>query len=283
MLVLLGQLQLLGSSVLCRQGPGPARLSLLVPGAAVHGGAPGPADPPHHWREAAPGSAQHAGKSHQCHERVLPARALLQHQGVCREKGGPSAPCPVTSWLPRWQLRGCGQHQLLLPQVKEWVAQLMKTLRDPALPLLELQEIMTSISGRIPPSVEKSIWKVMAQYASNITSVLCRFPSQQVSGCHCALARAWRGLLPPFVLLRHTTENQRSEGNGRVSLFTFICHLLFSTWRKKNPVQKALCVAAPAPEKLGRWQPCGHAGPELHRTLWFSLERRKLRGEPSWL
>ncbi|KAM4649457.1 LOW QUALITY PROTEIN: acetyl-CoA carboxylase 2 [Amazona ochrocephala] len=66
-------------------------------------------------------------------------------------------------------------------KVKEWVAQLMKTLRDPSLPLLELQEIMTSISGRIPLSVEKSIRKVMAQYASNITSVLCRFPSQQIA------------------------------------------------------------------------------------------------------
>lgn len=57
----------------------------------------------------------------------------------------------------------------------------MKTLWDPSLPLLELQEIMTSVSGRIPPSVEKSVRKVMAQYASNITSVLCQFPSQQVS------------------------------------------------------------------------------------------------------
>uniref|UniRef100_A0A8D2PMG0 acetyl-CoA carboxylase n=1 Tax=Zosterops lateralis melanops TaxID=1220523 RepID=A0A8D2PMG0_ZOSLA len=66
-------------------------------------------------------------------------------------------------------------------KIKEWVSQLMKTLRDPALPLLELQEIMTSISGRIPLSVEKSIRKVMAQYASNITSVLCRFPSQQIA------------------------------------------------------------------------------------------------------
>ena len=72
-------------------------------------------------------------------------------------------------------------HHLCSLQVKEWVAQLMKTLRDPSLPLLELQEIMTSISGRIPLSVEKSIRKVMAQYASNITSVLCRFPSPQVS------------------------------------------------------------------------------------------------------
>ncbi|XP_009995147.1 PREDICTED: acetyl-CoA carboxylase 2 [Chaetura pelagica] len=66
-------------------------------------------------------------------------------------------------------------------KVKEWVEQLMKTLRDPSLPLLELQEIMTSISGRIPLSVEKAIRKVMAQYASNITSVLCRFPSQQIA------------------------------------------------------------------------------------------------------
>lgn len=65
-------------------------------------------------------------------------------------------------------------------QLKQWVATLMKTLRDPSLPLLELQEIMTSVAGRIPPGVEKDIRKVMAQYASNITSVLCQFPSQRV-------------------------------------------------------------------------------------------------------
>lgn len=66
------------------------------------------------------------------------------------------------------------------PQLKEWVERLMMTMRDPSLPLLELQDIMTSVSGRIPPAVEKSIKKEMAQYASNITSVLCQFPSQQV-------------------------------------------------------------------------------------------------------
>ncbi|CAH2295134.1 acetyl- carboxylase 2 isoform X4 [Pelobates cultripes] len=66
-------------------------------------------------------------------------------------------------------------------KLKEWVHKLMKTLRDPSLPLLELQEIMTSVSTRIPPPVEKSIRKVMAQYASNITSVLCQFPSQQIA------------------------------------------------------------------------------------------------------
>jgi 5-hydroxytryptamine receptor 2 len=61
----------------------------------------------------------------------------------------------------------------LSPQVKQWVSTLMKTLRDPSLPLLELQDIMTSVAGRVPPAVEKAVRKVMAQYASNITSVLC--------------------------------------------------------------------------------------------------------------
>nr|UXL88908.1 acetyl-CoA carboxylase-like 6 isoform 3 [Potamotrygon motoro] len=66
-------------------------------------------------------------------------------------------------------------------KVKKWVTRLMMTLRDPSLPLLELQDIMTSVSGRIPVSVENAIRKVMAQYASNITSVLCQFPSQQIA------------------------------------------------------------------------------------------------------
>ncbi|KAL3042294.1 hypothetical protein OYC64_020271 [Pagothenia borchgrevinki] len=66
-------------------------------------------------------------------------------------------------------------------KLKEWVERLMKTMRDPSLPLLELQDIMTSVSGRIPPAVEKCIKKEMAQYASNITSVLCQFPSQQIA------------------------------------------------------------------------------------------------------
>ncbi|XP_041957093.1 acetyl-CoA carboxylase isoform X3 [Alosa sapidissima] len=66
-------------------------------------------------------------------------------------------------------------------KMKKWVGSLMKTLRDPSLPLLELQEIMTSVSGRVPVTVEKAIRKVMAQYASNITSVLCQFPGQRIA------------------------------------------------------------------------------------------------------
>ncbi|GCB65673.1 hypothetical protein scyTo_0007767 [Scyliorhinus torazame] len=66
-------------------------------------------------------------------------------------------------------------------KVKKWIIKLMSTLRDPSLPLLELQDIMTNVSGRIPASVERAIRKVIAQYASNITSVLSQFPSQQIA------------------------------------------------------------------------------------------------------
>ncbi|XP_038560546.1 acetyl-CoA carboxylase isoform X4 [Micropterus salmoides] len=75
----------------------------------------------------------------------------------------------------------CLEEPYFSSKLKQWVNTLMKTLRDPSLPLLELQEIMTSVAGRIPPGVEKDIRKVMAQYASNITSVLCQFPSQRIA------------------------------------------------------------------------------------------------------
>lgn len=57
----------------------------------------------------------------------------------------------------------------------------MKILRDPSLPLLELQELISSIQGRIPSTVERSIVKLISQYANNLTSVLAQFPSQQIA------------------------------------------------------------------------------------------------------
>lgn len=58
---------------------------------------------------------------------------------------------------------------------------LMNILRDPSLPLLELQELISSIQGRIPAQVEKSIVRLISQYANNLTSVLAQFPSQQIA------------------------------------------------------------------------------------------------------
>lgn len=68
-----------------------------------------------------------------------------------------------------------------LPRLRELVERFMGSLRDPALPLLELQEVIASISGRVPPGVEKKIRKLMTLYERNITSVLAQFPSQQIA------------------------------------------------------------------------------------------------------
>lgn len=44
-----------------------------------------------------------------------------------------------------------------------------------------LQEMISSIAGRIPGTVEETIKRHLSSYASNITSVLSQFPSQQVN------------------------------------------------------------------------------------------------------
>lgn len=67
------------------------------------------------------------------------------------------------------------------PSLREIIENFMQSLRDRSLPLLELQEVISSISGRIPQSVEKKIRKLMTLYERNITSVLVQFPSQQIA------------------------------------------------------------------------------------------------------
>jgi acetyl-CoA carboxylase / biotin carboxylase 1 len=67
------------------------------------------------------------------------------------------------------------------PRLREIIEKFMQSLRDPSLPLLELQEVIASISSRIPVSVEKKIRKLMMLYERNITSVLATFPSQQIA------------------------------------------------------------------------------------------------------
>ncbi|EDV27057.1 uncharacterized protein TRIADDRAFT_22916, partial [Trichoplax adhaerens] len=68
-----------------------------------------------------------------------------------------------------------------IKKLEKNIETLVSCLRDPALPLLELKEIMHTMSGRIPASIENAINKELAIYSSNITSVLCQFPSQQIA------------------------------------------------------------------------------------------------------
>ena len=58
---------------------------------------------------------------------------------------------------------------------------LMQSLRDPSLPLLELQELISSVQGRLPALLESNINKLITQYANNLTSVLAQFPSAQIA------------------------------------------------------------------------------------------------------
>lgn len=66
-------------------------------------------------------------------------------------------------------------------KLNENVETFMRCLRDPRLPLLELQEIISSISGRIPAVVETQIRKLMNNYERNISSILATFPSQEIA------------------------------------------------------------------------------------------------------
>ncbi|XP_063545623.1 acetyl-CoA carboxylase [Cydia strobilella] len=67
------------------------------------------------------------------------------------------------------------------PRSREVVEIFMQSLRDPSLPLQELQEVLSSAAGRIPVAVEKKVRKLMTLYERNITSVLAQFPSQQIA------------------------------------------------------------------------------------------------------
>ncbi len=61
------------------------------------------------------------------------------------------------------------------------VEKLFSILRDPSLPLLEVEDILSNISERIPKEVDAGIKKLMKNYRSNLTSVLVQFPSQSIA------------------------------------------------------------------------------------------------------
>ncbi len=60
------------------------------------------------------------------------------------------------------------------------VRAMLTALQDPALPLMETKELLSTISSRIPPSVDQEISKCLARYAGNMTSVLCQFPTTKI-------------------------------------------------------------------------------------------------------
>lgn len=57
----------------------------------------------------------------------------------------------------------------------------MESFRNPELPLMELRDIISKISSRIPIQVEHSIRHLTEMYAKSMTSILARCPSNCIS------------------------------------------------------------------------------------------------------
>ena len=66
-------------------------------------------------------------------------------------------------------------------RLKTNVEKLFAILRDPSLPLLEVEDILSNISERIPKEVDQGIKRYMKTDFSNLTSVLVQFPSQSIA------------------------------------------------------------------------------------------------------
>eukprot|EP00111_Clytia_hemisphaerica_P003152 TCONS_00008959-protein len=75
----------------------------------------------------------------------------------------------------------CVQEPYFLPKMDEDLKTILKVLNDPALPLIEMQELLTSVTGRIPQEVGDKINNLLKRYSSNLTSILNRFPSQKIN------------------------------------------------------------------------------------------------------
>ena len=60
------------------------------------------------------------------------------------------------------------------------LSSLFSSLRNRALPLLEVKEAMTRISGRLPNELERGINKELMIYQQRMRSMLARFPYQKI-------------------------------------------------------------------------------------------------------
>lgn len=151
----------------------------------------------------------------------------------------------------------------------------MSSLRDPSLPLLELQEVMATISGRIPTAVEKKIRKLMALYERNITSVLAQFPSQQVS----SLISIYDCSGNPYLFLQiasvidtHAASMQKRTERDAFFLATEGIVQLVQRWSMdkliKNVSKRVLFIGIATGSEVGWSTPC--------RKCWGSTTRLRV-------
>ena len=61
------------------------------------------------------------------------------------------------------------------------IERVVKALKDPMIPLLEMQEILSAVSGRISSSLENEILDSLHMYRGSINSMFCTFPAGQIA------------------------------------------------------------------------------------------------------
>ena len=66
------------------------------------------------------------------------------------------------------------------PRITKALGTLFLALRNRALPLLEVKEAMTRLSGRLPADLERGINKELMIYQQRMRSMLARFPHQKI-------------------------------------------------------------------------------------------------------
>lgn len=59
--------------------------------------------------------------------------------------------------------------------------ELVAALNDPRLPLLELQDVLSALSSRLPPSLVADINSLLTSYAFSVNSMFCTFPTKAIA------------------------------------------------------------------------------------------------------
>jgi len=75
----------------------------------------------------------------------------------------------------------CCPDQKFEAVIRKLILDFLRLLHDPRLPLDNMNDVMSSIRGRLPTELERLIAKTLKNYEQNITSVIAQFPAQRIT------------------------------------------------------------------------------------------------------
>ena len=75
----------------------------------------------------------------------------------------------------------CPPDQYFEEEVVNRVKEFLQLLHDSRLPLDDMRDVMSSISGRLPSELQRFIERCLTSYEQNITSVIAQFPAQRIT------------------------------------------------------------------------------------------------------